>query len=102
MAHPCRIEYEGALYHVFYPGNNQQEIIVTIGEKLSGIQMNTGAFGKISATDSFRVSEADKSKRDVLLYLLWNVYGRSKRYDPSAYHKSRHLVDGRHQSGLEK
>jgi len=45
MAHLCRIEYEGALYHVFYRGNNQQEIIVTIGEKLSGIQMNTGAFG---------------------------------------------------------
>ena len=31
----------------------EQISINNIGKKLSGIQMNTGAFGKISATDSF-------------------------------------------------
>jgi hypothetical protein len=29
MARPWRIEYEGALYHVFSRGNNQQDIFVT-------------------------------------------------------------------------
>ena len=29
MARPWRIEYEGALYHVFSRGNNQQNIFVT-------------------------------------------------------------------------
>ena len=30
MAHPWRIEYEGALYRVFSRGNNRQDIFVTI------------------------------------------------------------------------
>ena len=29
MARPWRIEYEGALYHVFSRGNNQQDIFVS-------------------------------------------------------------------------
>ena len=29
MARPWRIEYEGALYHVFSRGNNQQDIFLT-------------------------------------------------------------------------
>jgi hypothetical protein len=29
MARPWRIEYEGALYHLFSRGNNQQDIFVT-------------------------------------------------------------------------
>jgi len=29
MARPWRIEYEGALYHVFSRGNNQQNIFLT-------------------------------------------------------------------------
>jgi hypothetical protein len=86
----------------FIEVQTSRKSFVSIGEKPSGIQMNTGAFGKISDTDSSMVSEADKSKRDILLYLLWNAYGRSKGYDPSAHRKSRHLVAGRHQSGLEK
>jgi hypothetical protein len=32
MAHPWRIEYEGALYHVFSRSNNQQDIFVTDDE----------------------------------------------------------------------
>jgi REP element-mobilizing transposase RayT len=33
MARPWRIEYEGALYHVFSRGNNQQDIFVTADDR---------------------------------------------------------------------
>ncbi len=33
MARPWRIEYEGALYHVFSRGNNQQDIFVTDADR---------------------------------------------------------------------
>ena len=44
MARPWRIEYEGALYHVFSRGNNQQDIFVTDDDRylfLNTIRMDS-------------------------------------------------------------
>jgi len=57
MARPWRIEYEGALYHVFSRGNNQQDIFVTDDDR-----------------NVFLDTLGQMSKRfdiDILLYLLW-------------------------------
>ena len=120
MARPWRIEYEGALYHVFSRGNNQQYIFVTDDGRY--LFLDTIRHGFIYGSQKFvdriknryivsepdpaipqqksiikdsdpvallskaskilqcdleriknspRVSESDKTKRDLLLYLLW-------------------------------
>ena len=41
MARPWRIEYEGALYHVFSRGNNQQDIFVTDDDRYLFLDMDS-------------------------------------------------------------
>ena len=55
MARPWRIEYEGALYHVFSRGNNQQDIFVTDDDRYLFLD----TIGQMS------------ERFDILIYLLW-------------------------------
>jgi DNA-binding MarR family transcriptional regulator len=77
MARPWRIEYEGALYHVFSRGNNRyHSLLRTQKANLSRNMQRFGTtYGKMFIMDSLRnsprVSESDKLNRDILLYLLW-------------------------------
>ena len=80
---PWQIEYEGALYHVFSRGNDQDNIFLTdddlflildtigqISERFENdIRVLQCDLEKIK--DCARISESDKLNRDILLYWLW-------------------------------
>ena len=63
MARPWRIEYEGALYHAFSRGNNQQDIFVTNDDRY--MFLNTiGQMSERFDTDIFCIRFNEQSAAD--------------------------------------
>ena len=106
MARPWRIEYEGALYHVFSRGNNRQDIFVTDDDRRQFLdtigQMSERFDNRIFAyvlMDNhyhllLRTSRANLSKS-----MQWLGTTYSRRYNLKHF-QSGHLFQGRFKSIL--
>ena len=97
MSRPWRIEFEGALYHVLSRRNERRDIFIDDEDRNSFINlmgdmsdrfevdifayvlMNNHYHTKVlgcnleAFRESLRISEADKSARDLMVYILWQT-----------------------------
>jgi putative transposase len=106
MARPWRIEYEGALYHVFSRGNNQQDIFITdddrylfldtIGQMSERFDINIFAYVLMDNHYHmlFRTAKANLSRS-----MQWLGTTYTRRFNLEHF-QSGHLFQGRYKSIL--
>ena len=106
MARPWRIEYEGALYHVFSRGNNQQDIFVTdddcylfldtIGQMSD--RFDTDIFAYVLMDNHYHLLlRTPKANLSRSMQWLGTTYTRRFNLD---HFQSGHLFQGRYKSIL--
>jgi REP element-mobilizing transposase RayT len=106
MARPWRIEYEGALYHVFSRGNNQQDIFVTdddrhlyldtIGQMSERFDIDIFAYVLMS-NHYHLLLRTQKANLSACMQWFGTTYTRRFNLD---HYQSGHLFQGRFKSIL--
>ena len=106
MARPWRIEYEGALYHVFSRGNNQQDIFVTDDDRYLFLE-TIGQMSERFGCDIFAYVLMDNHyhlllrtpKANVSRSMQWLGTTYTRRFNLD-HLQSGHLFQGRYKSIL--
>ena len=106
MARPWRIEYEGALYHVFSRGNNQQDIFFTDDDRYVFLD-TLGQMSKRFDIDIFAYILMDTHyhlllrtpKGNLSRSMQWLGTAYTRRFNLSHF-QSGHLFQGRYKSIL--
>ena len=106
MARPWRIQYEGALYHVFSRGNYQQDIFVSDDDRYLFLD-TLGQMSERYETDIFAFVLMDNhyhlllrtAKANLSKSMQWLGTTYTRRFNLNHY-QSGHLFQGRYKSIL--